>query len=213
MGAARAVEDGWNSLKESFRMWGITAREHLTLVEESRVPRHATWEPHWSAQEFTMTEASRSDARVSLLEVSFVATTMSVASQTVPCWQHRGRRRGPHTMPPGSWEQLDDVNARDVFLKRIPRLNICRGRLREGFGFALREKWRAKHEGDAVGESRVWKLFTPRIPIAILEKLLEVEPLRPLLPFVCTQKFQIIWWTMKRRREMWQQEGANKETR
>ena len=31
MSAARAVEVGWNSLKESFRTWGITAREHLTL--------------------------------------------------------------------------------------------------------------------------------------------------------------------------------------
>ena len=28
MGAARAVEVGWNSLKEAFRMWGVTARGH-----------------------------------------------------------------------------------------------------------------------------------------------------------------------------------------
>ena len=42
-------------------------------------------------------------------------------------------------------------------LKSCP--HFLRGRLREGFGFALRERLRAKHEGDVVGESRAWKLF------------------------------------------------------
>ena len=82
---------------------------------------------------------------------------------------HRSHRH----LPPGSWEQLDDVNARDVFLKRIPMLKSChqflRGRLREGFGFALRERLRAKHEGDVVGESRAWKLFA-LLPMMLLHR-------------------------------------------
>ena len=50
-----------------------------------------------------------------------------------------------------SWEQLDSVDLREVFLQRVPILKSCprflRGRFRFSFGVALRERHRAKLEG------------------------------------------------------------------
>ena len=73
-----------------------------------------------------MTQATRSDARVSSLEVSFVATTMHVASHMVPRMTRKGgvapfTSFTSTTCPPGSWEQLDVVNAReDPFFEELP---------------------------------------------------------------------------------------------
>ena len=68
-----------------------------------------------------MTEASRTDVRVSLLEVSVATTTYS------PGWQYCGGdgAHAFHIVRHQDREQLDDVNARDVFLKRIPMLKSC----------------------------------------------------------------------------------------
>ena len=77
-------------------------------------------------------------------------------------------------MPPGTWEQLDFMHAEDLFFKEIPMLRSCpkflRGRLREGFACALRERFRAKQVGDEVGERRAWKLFA-LIPLMLLHRL------------------------------------------
>ena len=69
----------------------------------------------------------------------------------------------PNGISNQSWEQLDSVDSREVFLQRVPMLKSCprflRGRLRFCFGVALRERNRAKLEGDQIAESRAWKLF------------------------------------------------------
>ena len=50
------------------------------------------------------------------------------------------------------WGQLDDLDMEALFLMRVPLLRKCprflRGRLRQSFSFVLRERFRAKLEGD-----------------------------------------------------------------
>ena len=57
-----------------------------------------------------------------------------------------------------SWEQMDSVDLREVFLQRVPMLQSCpwflQDRLRFSSGVALRERHRAKLEGDHIAESR-----------------------------------------------------------
>ena len=74
-------------------------------------------------------------------------------------------------VPPGSWEQSDDVNAGDLFLKRIPMLKSCphflRGRLREGF-------W-IRAPGEIKGETRgrrCWRIASLEIVRFVAKMLL-----------------------------------------
>ena len=58
-------------------------------------------------------------------------------------------------------------------LRRVPMLKSCprflRGRLRQCWNHALRERCRARQEGDFVAEVRAWKLFC-LVPMMILYK-------------------------------------------
>ena len=79
---------------------------------------------------------------------------------------HRGSRGRLPTGGPvlsASWKSLDTVNLEDVFLERVPILRSCphflRGRLRQIFDLALRERHRAQLAADPVAENRAWKLF------------------------------------------------------
>ena len=71
------------------------------------------------------------------------------------------------------WEQLDEVNLEEWFLKRVPTLKKCphfmRGRLRHCFAVALRERYRAKGAQDSRAEERAWKLFG-LVPVMLLHR-------------------------------------------
>ena len=79
----------------------------------------------------------------------------------------------PTSVPRDSWEQLDDVDLEEVFLRRTPMLRSCphflRGRVRHCFTVTLRECSKAKLEGDTVGEERAWKACA-LIPLMILHQ-------------------------------------------
>ena len=61
------------------------------------------------------------------------------------------------------WSQLDSVNLEDIFALRVPMLKSCphflRGRLRESFNLTLRERFRARLEGNVEAETSAWKFF------------------------------------------------------
>ena len=79
----------------------------------------------------------------------------------------------PHSLPDGTWEQMDDVDLHEVFLLRIPILKSCpyflRGRLRECFATILRERNRAELAGDIVAKERAWKAFG-LVPLLLLHR-------------------------------------------
>ena len=79
----------------------------------------------------------------------------------------------PHSLPDGTWEQMDDVDLHEVFLLRIPILKSCpyflRGRLRECFATTLRERNRAELAGDIVAKERAWKAFG-LVPLLLLHR-------------------------------------------
>ncbi len=103
--------------------------------------------------------ASAVDARVALLESVFVTVALHMGQQehvegvvpasgptrTAPGSRGRLPIAGP--VPSASWESLDSVNLEHIFLERVPVLRSCphfmRGRLRQSFDLALRERHRA----------------------------------------------------------------------
>ena len=160
-----AVREGWHALREVMRTWGIENRCDLSdWLGRRGFPRTSAGN-HISArvQEVILSEASAIDARVALVEAACVAITL--------CRGRAGAVRVPEVVPPvprrtrqteitaESWV----VDLSEVFLERIPMLKTCprflRGRLRFSFAIALRERHRAKLEGDMVGANRAWKLF------------------------------------------------------
>ena len=61
-----------------------------------------------------------------------------------------------------SWHELDEVNVEDAFFRRVPRFLLS-------VSLGLRERYRAKQEGDVTAEARGWKLFV-LVPMMILNK-------------------------------------------
>ena len=59
-----------------------------------------------------------------------------------------------------AWESLDTIDCKELFLKKISMLKSCpsflRGKLRECFSFALRQ--RGKIVGDDQAELRCWEI-------------------------------------------------------
>ena len=187
MNAQEAVRTGWRALRGVFRLWSIEEREDLTVwlrghgFAGTRPGNHIAAR----AQEFILSEACRVDARVALLEVTYVAAVLHIGRMTggprgdTPraiiqrpcCPAARGSRNG--SVPASSWQELDAVNVEDVFFRRVPMLRSCprflRGRFRECFSLGLRERFRAKQEGDVTAEIRGWKLFL-LVPMMILHK-------------------------------------------
>ena len=119
---------------------------------------------------------------MALLEAVFVALTLnegrrqtSDAAEAVPSIPRAsiGGTGIPTSVPRDSWEQLDDVDLEEVFLRRTPVLRSClhflRGRVHHSSTVTLGERSRAKSEGDTVGEERAWKAFA-LIPLVILHR-------------------------------------------
>ena len=130
------------------------------------------------AQEFILGEASRLDARVSLLEAVHVKLAIHLGrGLTVPQSQHSIREVGARVSNAAAgdldWAQLDQFQVDDLFLHSIPMLKSCphflRGRLRDCFQVALRERYLAKLRGDEAGQVRGWKLFA-LVPMMMLHR-------------------------------------------
>ena len=154
------------------RSWGITYQEDLSQWLRRQGfpivrPGHRL---SAEAQEHILNVGVAADARVALLEAVFVLITVA----RLPEVRRRVvRPEAPHSLPDGTWEQMDDVDLHEVFLLRIPMLKSCpyflRGRLRECFATTLRERYRAKLAGDIVAEERAWKAFG-LVPLLLLHR-------------------------------------------
>ena len=98
--------------------------------------------------------------------------TMAVPEGATPASRPTVSSRARSNGSP-SWEQLDSVDLSECLLRRVPMLKSCprflRGRLRQCWGFALRERCSAKLAGDVNAEVRAWKLFC-LVPMMILCK-------------------------------------------
>ena len=70
-----------------------------------------------------------------------------------------------------AWQDLDEVNVEDAFLRMIPMLKSCPrflcGQLRECFSYGLRERDRATQHRDLSAEIGGWELFA-LVPMMIL---------------------------------------------
>ena len=178
-----AVFDGWRALRSVFRLWSIHDWEDLTVWLRSQGFPGTQHGNHISAraQEHIIAEACRIDAWVALLEASYVAVVLHMCLQVVVPGAatnptERRRQADPTVVGiaiPRAWESLDTIDCQELFLKNIPMLKSCprflRGRLRECFSFALRERLRGKIVGDDQAELRGWKLFA-LIPLMLLHK-------------------------------------------
>ena len=160
--ARDALRTGWLSLREVFRGWGIGEPDQLTAWLRRQGFAGTAPGNHIAArdQEFILGEASRLDARVSLLEVVYVKLAIHLGRcLTVPQSQHPIREVRANF----DWAQLDQFQIEDLFLHPIPMLKSCphflRGQFRECFQVALRERFLAKLRGDEAGQVRGWKLF------------------------------------------------------
>ena len=134
MSASGAVRTGWAKLRHSMRSWCVNSDAELSgWLSRSGFP---------AAQEFILTMACREDACVGLLEAVFVEMTLNEGcrqtsdAEAVPLIPRAsvGGTAIPTSVPRDSWEQLDDVDLEEVFLRRTPMLRSCphfsRGRVR-----------------------------------------------------------------------------------
>ena len=169
--ASGAVRIGWDALREAMRSWGVNSEAELSdWLGRNGFP--ATQPGHHivaRAQEHILTAGCRVDARVGLLESAFVTLTLSEGRQRASgtSRRHTNERRHstaiPAEVPRESWEQMDQINMEEVFLRRVPMLksvpHFMRGRFRHNLTVTLQERCRAKLVGDRVGEERAWKAF------------------------------------------------------
>ena len=172
--ASEAARVGWLSLRGVMRNWRIDTPPQLSTwlrsqgFAASRPGHHIPAR----AQEQILSEACREDARVALLEAVHVLVTLHlgrvsgippVSRNVGPEVRRQARPAFPTQVPSDSWLELDSVDLKQFFTKRPPMLKRCpyflRGRLRQCFAIALRERYRARQEQDAVAEERAWKLF------------------------------------------------------
>ena len=173
----RVVENRLGSSEVRHEVVGRTFSKSVDpVVEES-------WFPGISAraQEYLLHEGCTEDARVALLETVFVLIALQQGRASgVPSTRRadhiapRGSARPlPSSLPASCWEQLDEVNLEEWFLRRVPTLKKCphfmRGRLRHCFAVALRERYRAKGAQDSRAEERAWKLFG-LVPVMLLHR-------------------------------------------
>ena len=104
-------------------------------------------------------------AKVGLAKVGFdrVSGIPLVSRNVGPEVRRQARPALPTQVPSDSWLELDSVDLKQFFTKRPPMLKRCphflRGRLRQCFAIALRERYRARQEQDPVAEERAWKLL------------------------------------------------------
>ena len=179
-----AIGIGWMALREVMRAWRVTTPEELSTWLRNRGFPATRPGQHLSvrAQEFIFHEGCVLDARVAMLETAFVSITLEQGRASgIPPVSNVGRsatRRTatsaiPPVVPPESWEQLDEVDQSEWFLARIPMLKSCphflRGRLRQCWAVALRERHRARQVHDNAAEERAWKLFG-LVPVMLLHR-------------------------------------------
>ena len=177
-----AVQTGWSALRSVFRTWSIMDREGLT--EWLRSQGFAGSQPGnhipARAQEFILEQACREDARVALLESAYVAAAVLRGRQfglrtadPATSATHRGVHQRHNGLPADCWEKLDSVDVKEVMLWRVPMLRCCpyfmKGRLRECFATALRERHREALIGDNEVQVRAWKLFA-LIPTLLFQR-------------------------------------------
>ena len=183
--ASDAVRVGWSAWSSVMRLWGIMHVDDLTEWLRNHGLPATRPRQHLSAraQEFILQEECRTDARVALLETVLVLTTLhqgrvigvTQAARTIPAALPRRSRVCPipAVLPTGSWEQLDEVDLSEWFGTRVSMLKICpfffRGRLRQCFSVALRERHRTRQAEDTLAEKRAWKLFG-LIPMMMLHR-------------------------------------------
>ena len=134
MSASGAVRTGWAALRHAMRSWGVNSDAELSgWLSRSGFP--ATRPGHHiggRVQEFILTTACREDVRVGLLEVVFVVLTLNegrrqTSDAAVPLIPRASVwcTAIPTSVPRDSWEQLDDVDLEEVFLRRTPMLRSC----------------------------------------------------------------------------------------
>ena len=182
--AAEAVTVGWAALRAVFRSWEVHESEQLSVWMRRQGFPAVRPGSHISARahEFLLSEACRVDGRVALLEAVYVVIAIHMGrGGVVPpdrafgieSRRTVGRPPVPTTSVDSNWLQLDQVSLEEIFALRIPMLKSCphylRGRVRESFNFALRERFKARLEGNVEAETRAWKLFG-LIPIMLLHK-------------------------------------------
>ena len=175
IGASVAARAGWVALRGVMRTWGIDTQEKLSrwLQDEGYTSPRPDCHIAARAQEHLIPAAVREDARVALLEETYVAVVNAycrlepeLATPPAPdARRHlRNRARVVPFNPPGErWRELGDVDLREVFSLRVPMLKTCphflKGRLRHAFCVALQERRRAQQASDEQGLKRAWKLF------------------------------------------------------
>ena len=177
---ADVVRVGFAALRTAMRSWGVSSP--LDLSRWLRDQGFASTQPGnhipARAQEFLFGEACRFDARVAL-EAVFVHVTLHIGEQmavppnSVPANVTRQVEAGTAVSESQRWAHLDSVGLNDWMLRRVPMLKTCprfmRGRFRQCWGTALRERCRARLAGDVVSESRAWKLFC-MVPVMLLHR-------------------------------------------
>ena len=126
--ASDAVRTGWNALRAVLRCWGVTEREGFSTWLRNNGFAATVPGNHIAAkaQEFIFSEAIAADARVALLEAVYVCYTVHVSRQLAVLLTIREsprprvvqRRTSPSSFPDGFWEQMDDLDLRDLVLMR-----------------------------------------------------------------------------------------------
>ena len=175
--ADEAVRIGWTALGAVFRSWHVASREDLTCwLREHRYPG-APGHISARAPEHVLQQAC-ADARVGLLEEVFVVVAIHMGRQdfhdvpTVDSTTTRPRV-GLGFQNQTDWSQMDHCQLEEMFWMRVLVLrsgpHFLRSRLRESFGMALRDRFRAQLHEDRDGEIRTWKLFA-LTPIMLLHK-------------------------------------------
>ena len=174
------------------RSWGVMNVNNLTEWLRSHGLPATRPGQHFStrAQEAIIQEGCRTDARVALLETVLVLTALHQrrasgvpqVTRTIP-WQPP-RRPGVLPIPEAFAQEVGNNWTARICLSGSrceSMLKTClfffRGRLRQSFTVALRERYRARQVEDTQAEERAWKLFG-LIPIMLMHcpKTRAVEP-------------------------------------
>ena len=139
--ASGAVRIGWDAFREALRSWGVNSEVELSdWLGKNGFPATQPGHIVARAQEHILTAGWRVDARVGLLESASVTLTLSEGRQRASgtSRRHTNERRHstaiPAEVPRENWEQMDQINMEEVFLRRVPMLNsvphFMRGRFR-----------------------------------------------------------------------------------
>ena len=177
-----AIRIGWMALREVMRAWRVTTPDELSTWLRNR-GFLATRPGQQFVSEGTGIHFPRrlrlgrpcgtvgDSVRVNHIGARSCKRN-STSEQCGPkCYQKNSNQRHPSR---GPTKKLDEVDQFEWFLARIPMLKSCphfiRGRLRQCWAVALRERHRARQVHDnAAAERRAWKLFG-LVPVMLLHR-------------------------------------------